>query len=63
VVSSLNAAAAAEADILSGTERPGSFAIACDFRLANEKRNDEFHALFKSVQDRDMLIQGKLGLI
>jgi hypothetical protein len=54
----LSAAAAAEADILAGTERPGSFATACDFRLADEKRNDEFHALFKSVQDGDMLIQG-----
>ncbi|KAI8640186.1 hypothetical protein BD408DRAFT_420268 [Parasitella parasitica] len=54
---SLDPAAAAEADILNGEERPGSFAIACDFRLANEKRNDEFHALFKSVQEQDMLIQ------
>jgi hypothetical protein len=54
----LNAAAAAEADILSGCGRPGSFATACDFRLANEKRNEEFHALFKSVQENDMLIQG-----
>ncbi|CEP08384.1 hypothetical protein [Parasitella parasitica] len=54
---SLDPAAAAEADILNGEERPGSFATACDFRLANEKRNDEFHALFKSVQEKDMLIQ------
>lgn len=60
VPSPLNAAAAAaEADIFSGTVRPGSFATACDFRLANEKRNDEFHALFKSVQERDLLIQGR----
>lgn len=55
----LNAAAAAEADVLSGTGRPGSFATACDLRLANEKKNEEFHALFKSVQENDMLIQGK----
>lgn len=53
------AAAAAEADILSGSIRPGSFATACDFRLANEKKNEEFHALFKSVPVSDMLIQGK----
>lgn len=53
----LNAAAVAEAEILAGSDRPGSFATACDFRLANEKRNEEFHALFKSVQDGDMLIQ------
>lgn len=57
--SSSNAAAIAEADIMSGTQRPGSFATACDFRLANEKKNEEFHALFKSVQVSDMLIQGK----
>lgn len=55
-----NPAAAAEADILKGDERPGSFATACDFRLANGKRNDEFHALFKSVQEKDMLIQGNI---
>lgn len=54
----LNAAAAAEADVLSGSDRPGSFATACDFRLANGKKNEEFHALFKSVQESDMLIQG-----
>lgn len=54
----VNPAAVAEANILNGEERPGSFATACDFRLANEKRNDEFHALFKSVQEKDMLIQG-----
>lgn len=58
---SLNPAAAAEADILNGEERPGSFATACDFRLANDKRNEEFHALFKSVQEKDMLIQGTLS--
>lgn len=55
---SMNPAAAAEADILNGEERPGSFATACDFRLANDKRNEEFHALFKSVPEKDMLIQG-----
>ncbi|GAA5794882.1 hypothetical protein HPULCUR_000230 [Helicostylum pulchrum] len=55
--SSAAAAAAAEADILSGTERPGSFATACDFRLAKDKRNEEFHALFKSVRENDLLIQ------
>lgn len=64
--SSAAAAAAAEADILSGTERPGSFATACDFRLAKDKRNEEFHALFKSVRENDLLIQGikkiKFGL-
>ncbi|KAK4515523.1 carboxy methyl transferase for protein phosphatase 2A [Mucor velutinosus] len=54
---SMNPAAAAEADILNGQERPGSFATACDFRLANDKRNEEFHALFKSVPEKDMLIQ------
>ncbi|GAN03068.1 hypothetical protein MAM1_0033d02519 [Mucor ambiguus] len=54
---SMNPAAAAEADILNGDERPGSFATACDFRLANDKRNEEFHALFKSVPEKDMLIQ------
>ncbi|CAO0802577.1 unnamed protein product [Mucor circinelloides] len=54
---SMNPAAAAETDILNGEERPGSFATACDFRLANDKRNEEFHALFKSVQEKDMLIQ------
>lgn len=53
------AAAAAEADILSGLERPGSFALACDFHLANERHNEEFHALFKSVPDNDMLIECK----
>lgn len=52
------AAAAAEAAILSGSERPGSFATACDFRLAKDKRNEEFHALFKSVPSNDLLIQG-----
>lgn len=52
-------AAAAEADILSGIERPGSFALACDFHLAKEKQNEEFHALFKSVPDNDMLIECK----
>lgn len=57
---SMNPAAAAETDILNGEERPGSFATACDFRLANDKRNEEFHALFKSVQEKDMLIQGTL---
>jgi hypothetical protein len=57
---SMNPAAAAEADILNGDERPGSFATACDFRLANDKRNNEFHALFKSVQEKDKLIQGNI---
>lgn len=56
----LNAAAAAEADVLSGAGRPGSFATACDLRLATDKKNEEFHALFKSVQENDMLIQGIL---
>jgi hypothetical protein len=55
---SLDSAAAAEAAILSGVERPGHFATACDFRLASEKRNEEFHALFKSVEVSDLLIQG-----
>ncbi|KAI8977931.1 GRAM domain-containing protein [Pilobolus umbonatus] len=50
-------AAAAEADLLSGTERPGSFATACDFRLASEKKNEDFHVLFKSVQETDNLIE------
>ena len=54
----LNAAELAEANVLAGSAEPGSFATACDFRLANEKRNEEFHALFKSVQETDMLIQG-----
>jgi hypothetical protein len=45
-----------ELDLLS--ERPGSFAAVCEFQLATEKKNEAFHALFKSVPQTDKLIEG-----
>ncbi|CEI98853.1 hypothetical protein RMCBS344292_12951 [Rhizopus microsporus] len=44
-----------ESDLLS--ERPGSFAAVCEFQLATEKKNEAFHALFKSVPQTDKLIE------
>ncbi|CAO3691518.1 unnamed protein product [Rhizopus microsporus] len=44
-----------ELDLLS--ERPGSFAAVCEFQLATEKKNEAFHALFKSVPQTDKLIE------
>ncbi|KAI8331116.1 GRAM domain-containing protein [Blakeslea trispora] len=43
-------------DALSIIDKPGSFASACDLSLASKKKNDEFHALFKSVPESDLLI-------
>ncbi|OBZ80178.1 putative membrane protein C20F10.07, partial [Choanephora cucurbitarum] len=43
-------------DALSTIDKPGSFASACDLSLASKKKNDEFHALFKSVPESDLLI-------
>ncbi|KAI7902009.1 GRAM domain-containing protein [Cokeromyces recurvatus] len=43
--------------IFSDVNRPGGFATACDFRSANEKKNGEFHSLFKSVPEKDLLIE------
>lgn len=51
-------ASTSEIEIISGNERPGSFAALCEFQLANEKQNDIFHALFKSVPQTDVLIEG-----
>ncbi|KAG1457872.1 hypothetical protein G6F46_007071 [Rhizopus delemar] len=50
-------ASTSEIEIISGNERPGSFAALCEFQLANEKQNDIFHALFKSVPQTDVLIE------
>jgi hypothetical protein len=36
----------------------GSIATACGLEVANAKRNTEFHALFRSVPEDDMLIEG-----
>jgi hypothetical protein len=37
----------------------GSVATACGLEVANAKRNAEFHTLFRSVPEDDMLIEGK----
>lgn len=37
---------------------PGSIAAACHLEVANEKRNQEFHQLFRSVPENDPLIEG-----
>ncbi|KAG0192226.1 hypothetical protein DFQ28_009800 [Apophysomyces sp. BC1034] len=39
------------------TAAPGSIASRCEYAVANTKRNEDFHALFRSVPDYDMLIQ------
>ncbi|KAJ2956725.1 hypothetical protein NQZ79_g7465 [Umbelopsis isabellina] len=36
----------------------GSIATACGLEVANTKRNAEFHALFRSVPEDDLLIEG-----
>lgn len=47
-----------DVEIASKSERPGSLAAVCQYELANEKQNNLFHALFKSVPQTDMLIEG-----
>jgi GRAM domain len=37
----------------------GSVATVCGLEIANAKRNAEFHTLFRSVPEDDMLIEGK----
>ncbi|KAG1471924.1 hypothetical protein G6F56_001838 [Rhizopus delemar] len=46
-----------DVEIASKSERPGSLAAVCQYELANEKQNNLFHALFKSVPQTDMLIE------
>lgn len=38
----------------------GSIASACGMELANAKRNNDYHALFRSVPEEDVLIEGWL---
>ena len=38
----------------------GSIASACGMELANAKRNNDYHALFRSVPEEDVLIEGRL---
>ncbi|RCH86439.1 hypothetical protein CU098_007504, partial [Rhizopus stolonifer] len=45
------------ADGLSDSQRPGSLALACELGLASKKKNDEFHHIFKSVPEYDVLIE------
>ncbi|KAF7729895.1 hypothetical protein EC973_003629 [Apophysomyces ossiformis] len=40
-----------------GITAPGSIASRCEYTLASSRRNDDFHALFRSVPDYDMLIE------
>jgi hypothetical protein len=37
----------------------GSIASACGMDLANAKRNSDYHALFRSVPEDDVLIEGE----
>ncbi|CAO3701562.1 unnamed protein product [Rhizopus stolonifer] len=46
-----------DVEIASKSGRPGSLAAVCQYELANEKQNNLFHALFKSVPQTDMLIE------
>lgn len=50
---------ASTTEIKKMTENPESIASICEFQLASEKRNNAFHALFKSVPQTDRLIEGK----
>ncbi|KAG1185354.1 hypothetical protein G6F36_007007 [Rhizopus arrhizus] len=46
-------------EIKTTTDNPESIASICEFQLASEKRNNAFHALFRSVPQTDRLIEGK----
>ncbi|EIE91113.1 hypothetical protein RO3G_15824 [Rhizopus delemar RA 99-880] len=48
---------ASTTEIKKMTENPESIASTCEFQLASEKRNNAFHALFKSVPQTDKLIE------
>lgn len=42
---------------------PGTIASVCGVELANAKRNQDFHALFRSVPEEDPLIEGNLLIL
>ncbi|KAG0768398.1 hypothetical protein G6F57_001236 [Rhizopus arrhizus] len=44
-------------EIKTTTDNPESIASICEFQLASEKRNNAFHALFRSVPQTDRLIE------
>lgn len=42
---------------------PSTVAVACGYTVANDKRNHDFHAIFRSVPDSDCLIDGEFCFV